>query len=316
MAGWQRRAVQPSGRSTGLRAVLVGFVVAALMGCTSAEARTGAGPDGSAATVAVVTSTDVWGDVVAQIGGSRVQVTALVNDPGADPHSFSASGQNQLAVSRAQLVVTNGGGYDDFIDTMISASNPQVHVINAVAESGRKPAADGGLNEHLWYDIPSVGKVAAKVADQLSTVDPAGADVYKANREKFDAALNGISAATAAIKAAHSGVAVAVTEPVPGYLLEAAGLVDSTPHEFSEAIEEGIDVPPAVLANTLDLFRNQQVKALVYNEQTTGPQTDAVRAAAEQNRIPVVAVSETLPAGTDYVAWMTKNVQALAAALG
>lgn len=95
----------------------------------------------------------------------------------------------------------------------------------------------------------------------------------------------------------------------------ASGLVDMTPTEFSEAIEEGDDVSPKVLQETLALFSGKQVEALVYNAQTSGPQTEKSEQAAKAAGIPVVPVTETLPSGKNYLTWMTGNVDALANAL-
>lgn len=116
-------------------------------------------------------------------------------------------------------------------------------------------------------------------------------------------------------KSEHDGEAVAITEPVPLYMTEAAGLVNKTPEEFSEAIEEGDDVPARTMQETLALFSDQQVEALIYNEQTSGPQTEQVQQAAKSAGIPVVPVTETLPGGEDYVSWMTANLDALSSAL-
>ena len=75
------------------------------------------------------------------------------------------------------------------------------------------------------------------------------------------------------------GTPVAITEPVPGYLIDALGLSNLTPPAFSEAIEEGEDVSVGVLDETLRLFTDDQVEALIYNEQTTGPDHRPGRAA-------------------------------------
>ena len=121
-------------------------------------------------------------------------------------------------------------------------------------------------------------------------------------------------AKVAAIKAEHAGVKVAITEPVPGYLLDAAGLVVVTPPEFSEAVEEGTDPPAAVVTANNATFTEAEV--LVENAQTTGPTTTQAEQAAAANGVPVVKVTETLPEGvTDYVVWMSGQVDALAAAL-
>ena len=88
-------------------------------------------------------------------------MTSIIDDPDQDPHEYEADARTQLALSKADLVVRNGGGYDDFIDTMLAAAgNDDVVVIDAVELSGfDADAAD--FNEHVWYDYPTVGKVVA-----------------------------------------------------------------------------------------------------------------------------------------------------------
>lgn len=254
----------------------------------------------------MVASTDVWGDVAAQVGGSLVSVTSFITDPSADPHSYETNARNQLALTKAVLVVANGGGYDDFVDTMLSALPSPPPVLHAYSI-----AATGDDNEHVWYDLPAVRAVADEIATQLSEIDPANAATFTANAKAFTAQVADLETQVAAIKASAGGAPVAITEPVPLYLLDEAGLENRTPAEFSEAIEEETDVPPAVLAETLALFTSHKVRALVYNEQTTGPQTQKVLAAAKQAGIAVVPVTETLPAGIGYVEWMQRTVTAL-----
>ncbi len=264
----------------------------------------------------MVASTNVWGDVVKQVGGDRVDVLSVIADPSADPHSYEANAQTQLALSKAALVIENGGGYDDFMSTMLSSADSSAPVIDAVDVSGRAAAAGQELNEHVWYDLPSVKKVADDVAVRLGAIDPAGKAEFTANAKAFGDKLAAITAEVEAIKAAHSGTGVAVTEPLPLYLLEAAGLDNLTPEQFSEAVEQDTDVPPTVLQDMIALFTDKKVKALFYNEQTGGPQTDAVISAAKDNGIAAVPVRETLPEGQDYLTWMKANVTAMAAAVG
>jgi zinc/manganese transport system substrate-binding protein len=259
----------------------------------------------------VVTSTNVWGDVVAQIGGEQVAVTPLIVDPAADPHSFEPTAQAQLALSKAALVVQNGGGYDDFVGTMINAAGVTAPVITAVDLFGAAAS-----NEHVWYDFPTVDAVATQIAGALTSIAPEQAAFFQANLKAFTDKLGGLTSKLDAIKAAHDGAPVAITEPVPLYLTDAAGLVNKTPPEFSDAIEEGTDVPPTVLSDTLGLFTGKQVVALVYNEQTSSPETEKVLAAAKANAIAIVGVTETLPAGKDYLSWMDANITALSGALG
>lgn len=280
--------------------------------CSSASTAPSPTPGG---TLPVVASTNVWGDIAQSIGGSAVTVTSIISDPNADPHSYEANAQTELAISKAAVVIENGGGYDDFVGTMITASGTKATVVDAVTVSG-KTAVDGQLNEHVWYDFPSVDKVATAIAGALSAVDPSRADTFSANAAAFTEKVAGLQQQLAAVKAAHAGAGVAITEPVPVYLLDAAGLVDKTPTGFSSAVEAQSDVPPAVMQQTLALFSQHDVAALVYNEQAVGPQTTAALDAATSAGVPVVPVTETLPQGKDYVSWMSANIAALASALG
>jgi zinc/manganese transport system substrate-binding protein len=269
----------------------------------------------SAARVSVVASTNVYGDIAATIGGGSVTVTSILSDPSADPHSFEAGARTELAVSDADVVIQNGGGYDDFMQTLVSATHSTAAVITAVDAHRTAQAAGNALNEHVWYDFPTVAALAEEIAGVLRDADPDNAGSYTANAAAFRAQVDGLVAGERAAAATTRGAGVLVTEPVPGYLLDALGADDRTPAEFSQAIEEGSDVSPAVLQQTLQLVTGGQVRALVYNEQTTGPQTRQVLDAAGRAGVAVVPVTETLPSGQHYVSWMQGNLDAIAAAL-
>ncbi|MFE9109706.1 metal ABC transporter solute-binding protein, Zn/Mn family [Streptomyces collinus] len=295
-------------------ALLTSASLALLAGCGSSSDSADA--KSAPARVAVVASTNVWGDIARRIGGDRVDVTSVISDPDQDPHSYEADPQNQLALSKAKVVVENGGGYDDFVDRMLeSGHNDSAEVINAVEVSGKTAPEGGELNEHVWYDFPTVAEVAGRISAALAKADPGDAGAFARNAAAFKAKLAPLEAQEARIKKAHGGEGVAITEPVPLYMTEASGLVNRTPAQFSEAIEEGDDVSPRVLQESLALFSGKKVKVLVYNEQTSGPQTEKAEAAAKAAGIPVVPVTETLPKGKDYLGWMTDNVDALASAL-
>jgi zinc/manganese transport system substrate-binding protein len=284
--------------------------VLALAGCSGTPGTTDGGR------IRVVASTDVWGDVVAQIGGSAVQVDPLIHDPNRDPHEYQADARDQLAVARAQLVVVNGGGYDDFLTQLLRHAPSSARVVNAAKSSGLDlHPASGEFNEHLWYDLPAVAKIAGVVADELSTVRPSKAATFRSRLKAFRARIAALESTEASIKATSAGEGVAITEPVPLAMTEALGLVNRTPAAFSAAVEAGNDVAPAVLREQLALFSEHRVAVLAYNAQTTGPTTERVLAAAKAAGVPAVGVRETLPDGLDYLQWMRHDLAALRSAL-
>ena len=140
-------------------------------------------PGPAAGTIPVVASTDVYGAIVQAVGGDRVTVTSLIDDPAADPHSYEAPPAAAAAVARARLVVVNGGGYDDFAERLTPA--PDAKVIDVVALSGLTAPADGELNEHVWYSLPTMKTLAGRIATDLGAADPAGAAAFTANADAF-----------------------------------------------------------------------------------------------------------------------------------
>lgn len=319
------------------RAALVSGLALALAtaGCGSADQAGPAATPGQAATVSVVASTDVYGAVASAVGGSHVKVTSVIHTPDADPHEYENTPADVVAVGESKVLVTNGGGYDGFADKLAEAASRKPAVIDAVALSGltpgpapAEPTPEGaqeasheehaeGFNEHVWYHLPTVAKVADALAGELAKADPPNAGAYQANAAAFRGKLDGLTAKLNAIKAAHQGTKVAVTEPVAGYLIDAAGLTNVTPAEFSEAIEEGNDPPAAVLNQAMEVFQGAEpARALLLNAQTESAATKQVEDAAGKAGVPVVKVTETLPAGiVDYVQWMGGQIDQLAGAL-
>ncbi|MBO9045630.1 zinc ABC transporter substrate-binding protein [Curtobacterium flaccumfaciens pv. flaccumfaciens] len=293
--------------------LVAGTAALALTGCaTSSASGEASSSDG---TINVVASTNVYGSIVKTIGGDAVTVTSILSDPSQDPHSFESSARTQLSVSKADLLIENGGGYDDFMTTLANASDTKADTINVVKLSGLDKGGSAEFNEHVFYSYPTMVKLVEAVTKDLSALDESGKDAFEKNAATLTTKLEDLESQTDAVKKQDSGDKVAYTEPVPGYLFDAMGLENETPPEFSEAIEEGDDVPPAALRDTLALFTGKRVQLLAYNNQASSPETEQVQKAAEQNDIPVVGVTETLPKGQDYVSWQQANIDAVKAAL-
>jgi zinc/manganese transport system substrate-binding protein len=283
-------------------------VALTLTGCTTTVSD-------APARVQVVASTDVYGDLAKTIGGSYASVTSIIDDPAKDPHEYQADARTQLAISKAQIIVENGGGYDDFVDTMISASgNKHVALINAVKLSGYDASAEG-FNEHVFYDYPTVAKVIDAMVADFTKADPSHSATFADRGAKLRIQLNTLENDEKSLAAKTNGVGVAITEPVPDYVLGALGMKIVTPTAFSEAIEQSTDAPATVLEQTLATFANGEAKVLVYNVQTSGAQTDAVLAAAKKAGVPAVPVSETLPKGFGYIEWQKGVLATIAQAL-
>ncbi|MDD2705427.1 MAG: zinc ABC transporter substrate-binding protein [Acidocella sp.] len=250
-----------------------------------------------------------YADVMAQIGGQYVQVSAIETDPNTDPHEFEISPKVARSLAKADVVVENGLGYDAWADPMLKTSGAQI--INAQRVLA---LPDATPNPHLWYSPKTMAALAPVIAQAFAARDAAHAAYYQKNEKTFIASLKPWADAIAALKAKSAGTPVAVTEPVGDYLLQAAGLRIATPFTLEASIMNGTDPAPQDVTAEEDLLTQRKVKLFVYNQQVTDPLTQTFLGLAKQNHIPIVGVYETMPQGFTYQGWMLAETQALARA--
>ena len=273
-----------------------------------APARTQAAPY----VVNVVAAENEYGDVIAQIGRSHVHVTSIISDPNTDPHSYESSTKDAAAVAQAQLIVVNGLGYDAFMQKLENASPRAGRV---VIDVGRVFGRRVGDNPHQWYDPSTMPRVGELVVAQLARDDPADAATFRANLRTFDASLAAYTHAIAQVKRRFAGTPVAVTKPVFGYALAAAGLRVLTPSSFQLAIQEGNDPAPQDVQIEKGLFTGNKVKLFAYNQQAVAPITASLLPLARAHHIPIVGVYETKPRSMRYQQWMLAEMTAVYKAL-
>jgi len=115
--------------------------------------------------IAVVAAENFYGDIARQIGGDRVAVVSIMNNPDQDPHLFETTPSIVRQLAAAQIVILNGANYDLWMDKLLAAT-PRTGrtVIGAAQLTGRKP----GDNPHLWYDPVTMPAVATALAEALA----------------------------------------------------------------------------------------------------------------------------------------------------
>ena len=123
----------------------------------------------------VVAAENFYGNIVAQIGGEKVYVTSILSDPNVDPHEYESSVEDARALAAADLVVENSGGYDDWMDKLLSASPRSKRVLLKGFDIAPTKLPD---NEHIWYNVDNVQAVAQAVTESLKKMDPADASLF------------------------------------------------------------------------------------------------------------------------------------------
>ncbi|MDR3573486.1 MAG: zinc ABC transporter substrate-binding protein [Anaerolineaceae bacterium] len=301
--------VEAISRMVAIGALLLLFLTA----CTAPSANASPQAPASGRQVLVVAAENFYGDIAQQLGGEHVTVVSILSDPNIDPHEYESNVQNGVAVSQAQLVIENGGGYDTWMDKLLSASpNPQRIVLTGAAIADHKLPE----NPHVWYSIDNIQTIARAVTGALEKSDPADAPAYQQNLSKFLVSLAPLQQKLSDLKARYAGTPVGLTETIFLYQSDPIGLKVLTPFDFEKAIAEGNDPPAYTVVTTTDQISHHQIKVLIYNNQTVTPVTTTLQNEAKQANIPTVAVSETMPVGRTYQQWMLDQLNALQKALG
>jgi zinc/manganese transport system substrate-binding protein len=261
-----------------------------------------------------VASINVWGSILAQIGGSHVRARSIITNPDTDPHDYEPTPADGRAIATAGLIIYNGIGYDSWAAKAVQANHDDKQ---AVIDVGRLVGVSTGENPHRWYDPSDVSSVAAAISSALEKLDPADSGYFASQLAAFeDTSLKPYHDEIASIRSKYAGVAVGASESIFSPLAEALGLDLITPPSFLQAISEGSD-PSAADKQTIDAQISQhKIEVYVQNSQNSTPDIAAQVIAAKKQGIGITTVTETLaPAGATFEQWQVAQLRDLAGAL-
>ncbi|MBS2962874.1 zinc ABC transporter substrate-binding protein [Actinocrinis puniceicyclus] len=291
-------------------------VLALTAGCatTAPAADVGAG-SGSGRTLEVAAAENFWGSIAAQLGGSHVVETSIIDSPAADPHDYEPTPADARAVAFARVFIQNGIGYDSAWAPKLVAANPNSGrtVLTVGDLLGLKP----GDNPHQWYVKASVYKVIDAITAAYQQADPADSAYFAARRSSFElTALAPYNRLISDIRARYAGTPIGASESIAAGLAGTLGLNLITPQTFLRAVSQGND-PTAADKSLIDRQITQKaIKVYIYNSQNATPDVAAQIAQAKAAGIPVTAITETLtPAGETFQQWQVSQLEELANAL-
>ena len=222
-----------------MKRLLAGISVALLaifaVACGSNGAAKQSSSNGSK--IQVVASLDFYGEVAKAVGGNKVSVQSIINNPAVDPHDYEPTTKVGKSVASADLVVASGIGYDGWMDKVVKSADKSKNYLRVADDLMNKKEGD---NEHIWYDPRTMPKLANTLADKFAKKDPADKATFKANAKKYIASLDDLNTLINKLKSKVNGQLVDVSEPVFGYALDYLGYKVNDDH-FSKSTEDGTD---------------------------------------------------------------------------
>jgi zinc/manganese transport system substrate-binding protein len=267
----------------------------------------------------VLATFSILADMVKNVGGDRVEVTALVG-PNSDAHVYSPAPADARKVADAKVVITNGLGFEGWMSRLVKASGTKARP--AVATKGVKARRQGGghghsnTDPHAWQSVANAKIYVANIRAALIAADPAGKATYEANAKAYLAKLDELDKA---VKSAVASIPkdrrkVITTHEAFGYFQQAYGIDFIAPQGVSTESEASArDV-----ARIITQIKKQRIPA-VFLENVTDPRLIERIAKESGARIGGKLYSDALTEekgdAPTYIDMIRHNVRQLSAAL-
>ncbi|TVV11464.1 metal ABC transporter substrate-binding protein [Lactobacillus paragasseri] len=254
--------------------------------------------------ISIVTTTNVYSDIAKNIVGKYGTATAIIDKSSVDPHDFDPTTADAKKLTKANIIVANGLGYDSWMNKLAKSVNKKPVLVGEDLMRLKN-----GDNPHIWYNLNMPTKYVDYLVKRLSKLDKKHAAYFKANGKKYLAKVDKIKKLVKTDKSNKKPVFV--SEPVFDYALKEAGYKIGD-KEFEEAIENGTDPSPKMINKMNTDIKEKKIAFFVNNTQASSSTVKSFVKLAKKNGVPVLNVRETIPNHTTYLTWMKENYQNLA----
>lgn len=272
----------------------------------------------SAATLKATASFSVLADVVKQVGGDHVDVTALVG-PGGDPHEFSPSPDDARNLRASDVVFVSGLGLEGWLDRLISASGYQgTPVVASEGIKTRELDEDGEMitDPHVWNSPANVEVWVGNIETALTEADPEDAAAFAANADSYLARLKDLDAyARSKFEAVpQADRRILTSHDAFGYFGDAYGIKFLSPVGVSTETEASA----ADVAALIDQIKAEGVKAYFFessNDPRLVQQIAGATGAEPGGELYVESLSDASGPASTYADMFRHNVDLISAAL-
>jgi zinc/manganese transport system substrate-binding protein len=262
--------------------------------------------------ISVVAAENFYGDIARQIGGDRINVVSIMNNPDQDPHLFETTPGVVRQIADSKIVIVNGADYDPWMEKLLAAAPRPGRAVITAAELVHRKSGD---NPHLWYDPATIPAVAKALASTLSAADDAGKSDYASRLSTFLASLRPLNEKIDAIRVKYAGALVTASEPVFGYMAGALKLKMRN-ERFQLAIMNDTEPSARDVAAFEQDLKTQKVRVLFYNKQASSKIVQHLVELAQAAKVAVVGITETIPPGLSFQEWMLGQLNDTDKALG
>lgn len=255
--------------------------------------------------ITVVSSINQWGSLAAELGGDDVKVTSIVNTTNVDAHDFEPKTSDIAKLSKAQIVIANGAGYDSWATKALGKSSSLVSAASVVG-------AMEGDNPHLWFSKDARSGMAEAITDAYIKALPSKKKDFQQRLKTWQQGEKSLEKWTGDFTKNHSKLTYAATEPVAYYLMADLGFDDATPKGYAQSVASEGESAPADLQSFQQLIEKRSIDVLINNTQEASDATNMITGTAGRSDVPVVDVSEQMPEKAESLnAWINQLVNTI-----
>ena len=231
----------------------------------------------------VVTSVAPIANILANIGGVRINLTGIIPE-GSDSHTFEPAPSDAKILARADLIFLNGLKLEEPTLKLAKAnlkSNAEIVLFGDQTLQPSQyiydfsfPKENGSPNPHLWMNPMYALRYAEIARDTLIRRDPAGTSQYNQNYAAFKTRIDGldqaIQATIASIPAVNRKLLTyhdSFAYFAPRYGLTVIGAIQ--PSDFAEPSAKDV-------ASMIDQIKREHVPAIFGSEVFPSPVLDLI----------------------------------------
>jgi zinc/manganese transport system substrate-binding protein len=263
----------------------------------------------------VVASFSILADLVKNVGGDRVNVTSLVG-PNGDIHVYAPAPSDAKIIGDVKLLIINGLGLEGWLPRLVQSSGSKATIVTA--SNGIPPLKHGSeADPHAWQSVANAKIYVANIRDALAAAEPADAQTFRTNADRYLAALEALDAE---VKAAVAKIPperrkVISTHNAFGYFAAAYGIAFIAPSGVSTETEPSARDIAAIIQQ----IKTEKIPA-IFLENISDDRLIRRIAAETGAKVGGTLYSDSLtgekgPAPT-YIDLVRHNIKALTSALG
>ena len=264
----------------------------------------------------VISSANFLYEFSQNIGKEMIDVTLLV-PMGVDPHDWEPTIRDAERIQKSDLIITNGIGYEHWIDSLDVSSYSGIivdtsHGLSIEHNNGHdddEKHKHGNLDPHIWLNPVFVQSQVKTIANALSNSDSINKNYYQSNAEIY---IKELDLLDSKIRTDLSGCKTdfITYHNAFSYFAKEYGL---TQHTIISSNNSHGEVTSQTLENIISLAKKLNIK-IIFAEESTSTKTSQVIADEIDGKVLVLSPLE-ITSNETYISKMTQNLENLKDAL-